>query len=174
MRTKKRGSQARSSAPWRPTELQRDYRSLLDSAKEKPQTILDSDGSMLVIEPKDRADFNRKLVEHFAKAVQLQAAYIANQGKEPAVWAAQTPFPWLNSLNRDEAEEFVHEFLAYALDAARRGTLDNFEGNLQAWHSTAEIYEQPGLLDMLTASLDPAKLQEVFPPSEAEAEANKA
>jgi hypothetical protein len=155
-----------AAAPWRPRELQRDYRSLLDRAKEEPQTILDSDGSMLVVEPKERADFERQLAEHVAAAAQFQAAYAANREREPASWAAQTPFPWLASFEPEEVGEFARELLGYTLDAAQRGTLENLEGNLRAWRSTASIYEQPELLAALTAPIDPDKLQEVFPPSE--------
>ncbi len=158
----------RPDAPWRPRELQRDYRSMLDRAKDEPQAILDSDGSMLVVEPKERADFASGLVERLAELAQFQAAYGANGSTEPSAWVAQTPFPWLASFSRDEVDEFARELLAYTLDAAQRGTIESLEGNLRAWRSTAEVYERPEVLEQLTAAIDPAEIEEVSPPSEAQ------
>lgn len=155
-------------AAWRPTEVQRSYRDLLDSAKEEPQTIEDSDGSLLVLEEKGQADFFKRLAEAMAEINQFQAAYSAHREEAPASWAAQTPFPWARSLDRDEVQDFARELLVYALDGAARKTLENFEGNLAAWRSTAETYEQPEVLAQMTAEIDPEKLEEVVPPTEAE------
>ena len=157
---------AAAVAPWRPRELQRDYRTLLDEAKLEPQEILDSDGSMLVVVEKGRVDFEHELSQRLAIAAQFQAAYAAHRREEPAAWAAQTPFPWLSSFGRDEVDEFAQELIAYTLDAAQRRTLENLEGNLRAWRSTAGIYEQPEVLAEMMAAIDLDKLEEVFPPSE--------
>lgn len=153
-------------APWRPRELQRDYRSLLDEAKREPQEILDTDGSMLVIAPKGRVDFEHELVQRLGVAARFQVSYAAHRDDEPASWAAQTPFPWLASLDVEEVHEFAQELIAYTLDAARRGTLENLEGNLHAWRSTADIYEQPDVLADMMAAIDLETLEEVFPPSD--------
>lgn len=157
---------ARAGAPWRPRQLQRNYRALLDEAKLEPQEILDTDGSMLVVAEKGRVDFERELTQRIAVAAQFQAAYAAHRRDEPASWVAQTPFPWLASLDREEVGEFAQELIAYTLDAAQRRTLENLEGNLRAWRSTAEIYEQPQVLAEMMAAIDLDKLEEVFPPSE--------
>lgn len=153
-------------APWRPTELQRAYRALLDSAKDEPQTIVDSDGTVLELGSKERADFEHALVRHLGEAAQFQAAFSRHGAQEAAEWAALTPYPWLASFDRAEVAEFARELYAYALDAARRQTIDGLEGNLRAWQSTAEVYEQPEVLEALMAPIDPNEIVEVFPPSE--------
>lgn len=155
-------------APWRPTEVQRAYRDLLDRAKDEPQTILDADGSQLVVEAKEEADFAHGVVEHLSDAARFQAAYGMHADEEPARWAAATPYPWLASFDRDEVAEFARELVAYALDAAQRRTLESLEGNLRAWRSTAEIYERPEVLAQLQDAIDPREIVEVFPPSEDE------
>ena len=162
----RRQAVAQAVAPWRPRELQRNYRTLLDEAKVEPQEILETDGSMLVVAEKGRFEFERELTQRLATAAQFQAAYAAHRQDEPASWAAQTPFPWLRSLDREEVDEFAQELIAYTLDAAQRRTLENLEGNLRAWRSTAEIYEQPEVLAQMMAAIDLDKLEEVFPPSE--------
>lgn len=153
-------------APWRPTEIQRSYRDLLDSAKQEPQTIQDADGSLLVVETKEQADFEHRIARHLAEAAQFQAAYTAHAKQDPLSWAAETPYPWLAGLSREEIAEFARELLAYALDAAQRRTVESLEGNLKAWQSTAEVYEQPEVLAQLIAPIDAAEIVEVFPPSE--------
>lgn len=166
-----RSSSRSPDAPWRPTEVQRDYRLLLDSAKSRPVTILDSDGETLVLQKQRQADFEHELREAVAELARFQAVYAQHRGRSAREWAAQTAYPWLTSFDLEEVEEFGRELLAYTLDAARRGTLENLRGNLRAWESTAEIYEDPELLAEMTKSVELADLEEVFPPSEEEAKA---
>jgi hypothetical protein len=144
---------------------------VLDMAKEAPQSILDSDGEMLVVQTKRSADFQRQLQERVAEAARFQAVYAYNRDKDPSDWAGQTTFPFLAALSRAEVEEFARELLAYTLDAARRETLENLDGNLRAWGATAEIYEDPEVLAQMTAAIDYDKLEEVLPPPEAAAAA---
>jgi hypothetical protein len=47
--------------------------------------------------------------------------------------------------------------------AALAGTTSAMDGVIAAWRGTAEIYEDPHLLDLLMAPL-PATLHEVLPP----------
>lgn len=156
---------------WRPTALQREYRKVLDSAKLQDQVIIDSDGTSLILQLRDKAEFHHDLSAQVAKAGRFLAVYRANLGNPPAEWANQTDFPYLSSFDSDEVEEFSRELMAYVLDAAQRGTLENLEGNLSAWRSTASIYENPEVLAHMTADFDPAEIIEVFPPSEREVEA---
>jgi hypothetical protein len=159
----------RDGAVWRPSVLQRAYRKLLDRAKEEPQVIEDSDGSLLVVESKERSDFGRELAEELADVAQFQAAYSANAGKRTASWAAQTPYAWLAALDSDEVADFARELLSFGLDAARRGTLEHFRGNLRAWESTAGAYGSPDVLEALLEPIEIKAVTEVFPPSEHEA-----
>lgn len=157
--------------PWRPTALQREYRALLDSAKLEPQDIIDSDGDMLVVQRKDRADFEAQLAECVRELARFQAVYGANRGAPAAQWAAQTAFPYLAAFSSDEVAEFAAELHAYTLAAAQRGTLQELRGSLHAWEATAAVYEQPDVLAAISAPIDYDKLNEVFPPSEDEVEA---
>jgi hypothetical protein len=156
----------KDSVTWGPSSLQREYRKVLDLAKADAQVIIDSDGTSLVVELKSKAEFHTRLRDRMAQAGRFLAVYRANAERDPAGWANQTDFPYLAALDSDEVEEFSRELLAYTLDAAQRGTLENLEGNLRAWRSTAGIYESPEVLAQMTADLDPADIIEVFPPSE--------
>lgn len=156
---------------WRPASLQREYRKVLDLAKLDAQVIVDSDGTGLVVQLRDEAELNVRLRDRVAQVGRFLAVYRANTGREADEWANQTDFPYLAAFDSGEVAEFARELLAYALDAAQRGTLENLDGNLRAWRATAGIYESPETLAQMTADFDPGDLTEVFPPREQEAEA---
>lgn len=158
--------------PWKPSSLQREYRLVLDYAKQEPQTILDTDNQMLVIDVKSSSDFLRGLHERVSQLARFQAAFAANRNREPSEWAAQTDFPYLAAFDVDDVDEFARELLGYTLDAAQRGTLENLKGNLRAWQSTADAYERPDLLAAMTADIDYSQIVEVSPPSEEQVQAS--
>jgi len=169
-----RASGRSAGAPWGPTEIQRDYRTLLDRAKDAPQEVLDSDGELLVIQVKDIADFQRCLLEQVAETGRFLAIYNEHRDSPPARWAMQTGYPWLAAFSPEEVQEFAAELVAYTFDAGQRGTLEQLEGNLSAWESTAGIYGQPDVLRALCAPVDLQKVVEVFPPSEGQVRAAQA
>ncbi len=161
-----RASGRSADAPWGPTEIQRDYRTLLDRAKDGPQEVLDADGELLVIQAKGVAEFRRRLQAQVAETARFLAIYGEHREVPPSAWAMQTAYPWLAAFSRDEVEEFASELVADTFDAAQRGTLEHLEGNLHAWASTAGIYGQS---DAMRVLLSPAALNaivEVLPPSE--------
>jgi hypothetical protein len=172
--TRGRASGRGIDAPWGPTEVQRDYRTLLDRAKDTPQEVLDSDGELLVIQTKGVADFQRRLQAQVAETARFLSVYKEHRQAPPSAWAMQTGYPWLAAFGSDEVVEFARELVAYTFDAAQRGTLEQVEGNLRAWESTAGLYGAP---DVMLALLEPVDLEgivEVRPPSEGQVRAARA
>lgn len=167
----RRGRRRPTGGVWKPAALQRDYRAVLDRAKKDPQVIFDTDGDLLVVERKEDADLRRELQERFTQLARFRAALAANRGREPREWASQTDFPYLASFDAEEVEEFARELLVYTLDAAQRGTVENLDGNLRAWQSSASIYEDAAMLAKMTSDVDPADIVEVSPPTEEQAQA---
>jgi hypothetical protein len=161
-------------APWGPTEVQRDYRTLLDRAKDTPQEVLDSDGELLVIQTKGVADFQRRLQAQVAETARFLAVYNEHRDVPPSEWAMQTGYPWLAAFCSDEVGEFVRELVAHTFDAAQRDTLEQVEGALRAWESTAGLYGQPDVMPMLLAPVDLDGIVEVHPPSEGQVRAARA
>lgn len=161
-----RGGNPSKPQLWRPSALQREYRTVLNLAKEARQVIVDTDDELLVIERKEESDFRRGLQERVSQVARLKSVLAAHHGYAPREWAAQTDFPYLAAFQSDDVDEFFRELLAYTLDASQRGTLENLEGNLRAWESSASIYENPEALAMMTADIDLAQMVEVFPPSD--------
>lgn len=161
-------------APWGPTEVQRDYRTLLDRAKNVPQEVLDSDGELLVIQTKDVADFQRRLRVQVAETARFLGVYNEHRDTPPSEWAMQTGYPWLAAFCSEEVGEFARELVAYTFDAAQRGTLEQVEGNLRAWESTAGLYGAPEVMLALLEPVDLEGIIEVHPPSEAQVRAARA
>ena len=152
-------------AAFRASEVQRDYRELLDRAKYRPVQVLDSDGTVLGVQRWDALVLGRRLRELAAQIAQFQAVY-EHHDKDPAgSWANQTPFPWIDSLHADEVKEFASEIVSLLLDAAQREDLEELEGCLRAWRSTADTYRSPEILEQMTESFDAKNLAEVLPPS---------
>jgi hypothetical protein len=166
-----RASGRSAQAPWGPTEIQRDYRTLLDRAKDSPQEVLDSDGELLVIQAKGVADFQRRLQGQVAETGRFLAVYNEHRDVPSREWAVQTPYPWLAAFSPEEVEEFAGELVAHTFDAGQRGTLEQLEGNLRAWESTAGVYGQPDIMRALGAPVVFGELVEVFPPSEGQVRA---
>jgi hypothetical protein len=169
-----RASGRNIDAPWGPTEVQRDYRTLLDRAKDTPQEVLDSDGELLVIQTKGVADFQRRLQAQVAETARFLAVYKEHRQAPPSAWAMQTGYPWLAAFGSEEVVEFARELVAHTFDAAQRGTLEQVESNLRAWESTAGLYGAP---DVMLALLEPVDLEgivEVHPPSEGQVRAAQA
>jgi hypothetical protein len=66
----------------------------------------------------------------------------------------------LRASPRDALIEFAGDMLR-ALPHARR-----LRGELAAWHSTVQVWQDPELLATLLADVDESEIVEVFPPSE--------
>jgi hypothetical protein len=148
---------------WRASDLQRRYRQVLDSATEEPTLILDGDHAYMV-EPADDAQLRMMIVARLRDLAQFLAAHQQFGDAPPADWAALTPFPWVAGLSADEVDEFQRELLGSLVTAAHSNSTTSVDGILAAWQSTAEIYADPGLLDLLTAPM-PESLHEVLPPA---------
>lgn len=161
-------------APWGPTEIQRDYRTLLDRAKNTPQEVLDADGEVLVIQTKGLAEFQRRLQAQVAETARFMAIFNEHRDVPPSDWAMQTAYPWVAAFSSDEVAEFARELVAYTFDAAQRGTLEHLEGNVRAWASTAGVYGQPDAMRALLSQIDLDGIIEVLPPSEGQVRAAQA
>jgi hypothetical protein len=118
--------------------------------------------------------FQQQLAERAEQLDRLRAASAANRDRPPSTWAGTSDFPFLAAFDRDEVDDFSRDLTSALLDAEERGTLERWEGKLEAWRSTAEIYENPELYARLTEPVDPTQIVEVFPPSEEQVRAAEA
>jgi hypothetical protein len=154
-----------SGPQFRGSDLQRRYRSVLDSAREAPVSLIDKDGFRLVIADWDEVSFAWTFMRILDAIAQFHAVWARHHDEPPGQWAAMTPFPFLASFDRDEVDEFSSELLPYLEESVRRRDLNGFLGNLRAWESSAETYDDDAMLALMNAPLDPAKFVELSPPA---------
>jgi hypothetical protein len=91
---------------------------------------------------------------------QFHAVWARHREEAPARWASMTPFPFLAAFDSDDVDEFAGELLPFLEESVRRRDLDGFLGNLRAWESSAETYDDEALLAQMNEPLDPAKFVE--------------
>lgn len=150
-------------APFRASEVQREYRLLLDRAKQGSVQIIDKDGSVLGIQPWPELEFEHRLHELAAACGQFRTAHETHHDQPASEWADLTPFPWIDSLHADEIDEFVGELTRLTFSAAGRNDLAELEGCINAFRSTAATYRAPGVLASMLGEGEPV---EIFPPSQ--------
>jgi hypothetical protein len=154
-------------AQFRGSDLQRQYRAVLDSAREAPVSVVDRDGHVLAVTNWDEMMTARMFMRLLDAISQFHAVW-ARHREEPATeWAAMTPFPFLAAFDADDVEEFANELIPYLEEAVQRRDLEGFLGNLRAWESSAETYDDEAMLAQMNAPLDPAKFIELSPPAAA-------
>jgi hypothetical protein len=147
-----------SGAEFRGSDLQRRYRSVLDSARDAPVWVSDKDGFRFVLAASEEIDFAWAFLRILDAIAQFHAAWARHHEEPPARWAAMTPFPFLAALDRDDVERFSSELLPYLEESVRRRDLEGFLGNLRAWESSAETYDDEAMLAQMNEPLDPAAI----------------
>lgn len=153
-----------SGTPFRGSDLQRRYRTVLDSARKSPVALVDSDGHRLAVADWDEVSFAWTFMRILDAIAQFHAAWSRHRDEPPAQWAAMTPFPFLTAFDGDDVDEFSGELIPYLEESVRRRDLDGFLGNLRAWESSAETYDDEGMLAQMNEPLDPAKFVALAPP----------
>jgi hypothetical protein len=153
-----------SGTEFRGSDLQRRYRSVLDSAREAPVWVTDKDGFRFVVASSEEIDFAWAYLRILDAIAQFHAVWARHRDEPPARWAAMTPFPFLAAFDRDDVEEFSSELVPYLEESVRRRDLEGFLGNLRAWESTAETYGDEAMLAQMNEPLDPSKYVALRPP----------
>lgn len=150
-----------SGTPFRGSDLQRRYRTVLDCARKSPVSLVDSDGHRLAIADWDEVSFAWTFMRILDAIAQFHAVWARHREEAPAQWASMTPFPFLAAFDSDDVDEFAGELLPFLEESVRRRDLDGFLGNLRAWESSAETYDDEALLAQMNEPLDPAKFVEL-------------
>lgn len=154
-----------SGTPFRGSDLQRRYRTVLDRARESPVSLVDSDGHRLAVADWDEVSFAWTFMRILDAIAQFHAVWARHRSEPPPEWAAMTPFPFLAAFDTEDVDEFAGELIPYLEESVRRRDLDGFLGNLRAWESSAETYDDEQMLAYMNEPLDPARFVEISPPT---------
>lgn len=150
---------------FRGSDLQRRYRTVLDCARKAPVSLVDSDGHRLAVADWDEMSFAWTFMRILDAISQFHAVWARHHDEPPSEWAAMTPFPFLAAFDAEEAAEFSQELFPYLEESVRRRDLDGFLGNLRAWESSAETYDDEAMLAQMNEPLDPAAFLTLTPPA---------
>lgn len=154
-----------SGGQFRGSDLQRRYRTVLDHARKAPVSVVDRDGHRLAVADWDEVSFAWTFMRILDAIAQFHAAWGRHHAEPPAEWAAMTPFPFLVAFDRDDVDEFANELIPYLEESVRRRDLEGFLGNLRAWESSAETYDDKAMLAQMNTPLDPSRLVELDAPA---------
>jgi len=148
---------APSGTSFRGSDLQRQYRNVLDAAKHSPVQITDSDGHQLAIAVWDEVKFAWTFLRMTDAIAQFHAAWAVHREESPAQWVGMTPFPFLSVFDAEDVEEFSNELVTYLEESVRRRDLTGFLGNLRAWESSAETYNDEAMLAQMNEASGPSE-----------------
>jgi hypothetical protein len=162
-----------SGRVFRASALQREYRRVLDSAREAPVQVLDKDDTLLGVERWEDIVFAHGMLSALEEIGQFHAVFARHRDEDPSEWAAMTPFPWLAHFDSEEVSEFASELLPHLFESLRRRTLDPYRGTIRGWESSTEMLDDEGMMAAIAVDLDAEQLTEIFPPSEEEVAAGE-
>lgn len=153
-----------SGAAFRGSDLQRRYRTVLDAAKVSPVQVTDSDGTQLAVADWDEMKFAWTFMRITDAIAQFHFAWRRHRTEAPEQWVAMTPFPFLAVFDVNDVDEFSAELTENLEEAVRRRDLTGFLGNLRAWESSAETYNDEPMLAQMNEPVDSDEIVEVGRP----------
>ena len=157
-----------SGQVFRASALQREYRRVLDCAREAPVQVLDKDDTLLGIGRWEDIVFAHGMLSALEEIGQFHAIFARHREEDPAEWAAMTPFPWLSHFDGDDTAEFAGELLPHLFESLRRGSLDPYLGVIRAWESSTEMLDDTEMAAAMSVDFDAEQISEIFPPSQEE------
>lgn len=134
------------------SDLQRQYRTILDEAREHGALIRDKDGLSLTLAPTGAIERAHALVGYIPSLVQLE--HLIHEPRPTRRVSAFGAFAWAATLDEDDLIAFVREFADALLVAASGGPLRPVEELIYDWQVTAELMADPDLVAELTEDAD--------------------
>ncbi|HEX9888337.1 MAG TPA: hypothetical protein VGA69_02580 [Nitriliruptorales bacterium] len=134
------------------TDMQRQYRQIVDAARSSRASIRDKDGVTLTLLPTEQVEHASALVGYVQALVQVHHAV-----RQPVGDRHVTDFgalAWASALDQDDVDEFVHEFEDALLVAASGGSIVAVEDLLYDWRTTARAASDEDLRRELLEAAD--------------------
>lgn len=129
------------------SDLNQQYRALLDAARQGDVRIRDKDGFSIMLVPERRLRVLETISEVSANLLTLEMA-LARQPSQLTLidYGAWT---WLRHLDPDDLQVFLREAREVLLIAAREQDSAELDSTLYAWQRTAEAATDPKRKDIL-------------------------
>lgn len=151
---------------YRPSDLQRRYRALLNEAKEAGEVrVQDSDGAVISVVPARRLAAFRLAAETVPNLLAIERILSRPETDEVAPHELGD-WTWLRLLDRDDLTEFAHEIGEALVILGAEENDEPLRTALREWRITAQQLEDPVRRQILLGGSRPADYVDAAAPSE--------
>lgn len=124
-----------------PTDLRKNQKHLLDGAYDKPITVKHGHKQLAILR---REQVNHMImVQYYADRIVRYCQEIHNKERKSVV------FPWMDTLDDEEREEFLNELLVEFSNSIERRNWSRLAQVLDEWKATAEAKCNPEIIKLL-------------------------
>lgn len=124
-----------------PTDLRKNQKYLLDGAYDKPITVKHGHKQLAILR---REQVNHMImVQYYADLIVRYCQEIHSGERKSVV------FPWMNTLDDEEREEFLNELLVEFRNSIERSNWSRLAQVLDEWKATAEAKRNPEIIKLL-------------------------
>ena len=124
-----------------PTDLRKNQKLFLDGAYDKPITVKYGRKQLAILR---REQVNHMImVHHYADLVVRYCQEIHSGKRESVV------FPWMDTLDDDERQEFLNELLVEFRNCSERNNWSRLAQLLDEWKATAEAKRNPEIIKLM-------------------------
>lgn len=141
-----------TTVAYQATDLARNHRQVIDSARHGRALIRDKDGLALVMTPVEDIDRLHEVAELALDLVRAARSLLGEPGESSA--ASFGRLAWLSVLPPEARERFFAEMSEALLVAASGTTMRTVELLLGDWQATAESWADPDTRERLLADED--------------------
>lgn len=143
------------------SDLNRAYRSVMDSARHGGARIRDTDGTSFVLVPERATIDLEELCAAMANYVQLERIVAAGRSFDPAELGDWT---WLRHFDLEDLEAFVHELRGEFIAATRERDARGLRDVIAAWRTTSDQLRDEARREVLLGAVDESTMVEVARP----------
>ncbi|MBA7702220.1 hypothetical protein ES703_110978 [subsurface metagenome] len=124
-----------------PTDLRKNQKYLLDGAYDKPITVKHGHKQLAILR---REQVNHMImVQYYADLIVRYCQEIHSGERKSVV------FPWMDTLDDEEREEFLNELLVEFRNSIERSNWSRLAQVLDEWKATAEAKRNPEIIKLL-------------------------
>lgn len=124
-----------------PTDLRKNQKYLLDGAYDKPITVKHGHKQLAILR---REQVNHMIMAHYYADLVIRYCQEIHSGERKSV-----VFPWIDTLDDEERQEFLNELLVEFRNSSERNNWSHLSQLLDEWKATAEAKRNPDIIKLL-------------------------
>jgi len=124
-----------------PTDLRRNQKLFLEGAYDKPITVKYGRKQLAILR---REQVNYMIMARYYADLVIRYCQEIHSGKRESV-----VFPWIDTLDTEERQEFLNELLMEFRDSSERNNWSRLAQLLDEWKSTSEAKRNPEIIKLM-------------------------